>query len=136
MIFTDDAGATKTYPFFPEVRITVGAAALADPLAWYHVFYVDGAAAADFDTTGAVAVNDSAGNPVKGNVQADQVGGLISFPYAYDTNTQAGLASGVDKAVVVIVEGDGGAAQAITYFTITRSTIVPVTCAPPADNNA
>jgi len=136
VIFTDDAGATKTYPFFPEVRITVGAAALADPLAWYHVFYVDGAAAADFDTTGAVTVNDSASAPVKGNVQADQVGGVISFPYAYDTNTQAGLASGIDKAVVVIVEGDGGAAQAITYFTITRSTIVPVTCAPAADNNA
>lgn len=97
---------------------------------------MDGAAAADFDTTGAVAVNDSAGNPVKGNVATDQVGGKVSFAYSYDTNTQAGLGAGVDKDVVVIVEGDGGAAQAITYFTITRDAVVPVTCAPPADNNA
>ncbi len=136
VIMTDDAGATKTYPFFPEVQITVGPAAIADTNAWYHVFYANGAGAADFDTAGAVTVNDSAGNPVKGNVAANVSGGKISFAYAYDTNTQAGLAAGVDKPVVVLVEGDGGAAQAITYFTITRSTVVPVTCAPSIDNNA
>jgi len=136
VIMTDDAATTKTYPFFPDVQITVGAAALADPLAWYHVYYLDGAAAADFDTDGAVTVEDSSVVAVKGNVQADQVGGKISFPYAYDTNTQAGLTANTDKDIIVIVEGDGGAAQAITAATITRSTIVPITCAPPTDLNA
>ncbi len=136
VIMTDNSGATKTYPFFPEIQITVGSAAVADVNAWYHVFYVDGAAAADFDTTGAVTVNDSSGNPVKGNVSTDQVGGKISFQYSYDTNTDAGLPAGVDKSVVVLVEGDGGAAQAITYFTITRNTIVSATCSPSLDTNA
>lgn len=136
VIMTDNAGATKTYPFFPEIQITVGAAAIADTNAWYQLYYVDGAAGADFDAAGAVTVNDSVGDPVKGNVSTDQIGGKISFAYAYDTNTQAGLSAGVDKDIVVLVEGDGGAAQAITYFTITRSTVVPVTCAPPTDNNA
>lgn len=136
VILTDNAGATKTYPFFPEVQITVGAAAVADPLAWYHVYFVDGAGGSDFDTGSAVTVNDSSGNPVKGNVAAAAVAGKISFAFAYDTNTQAGLSAGVDKACVVEVEGDGGVAQAITYFTITRSTVVPVTCAPGPDNNA
>ncbi len=136
VIMTDNAGATKTYPYFPEVQISVGAAALADPLAWYHLYYADGAAGADFDTASAVPVQNSAGADVKGNVQANQVGGKISFAYAYDTNTQAGLAAGVDKAIVVLVEGDGGAAQAITYATITRVPVVAITCAPPADNNA
>ena len=136
VIMTDNAGATKTYPYFPEVQISVGAAALTDPNAWYHCFYVDGAAGADFDTASAVAVQNSAGVDVKGNVQASQVGGKISFAYAYDTDTDAGLPAGVDKNCVAIVEGDGGAAQAITYFTITRSPVVAVTCAPPADNNA
>ena len=136
VIMTDDAGATKTYPYFPEIQITVGAAAVADTNAWYHVYYLDGAGGADFDTAGAVTVNDSSGNPVKGNVAADQVAGKISFPYAYDTNTQAGLAAGVDKDMVVEVEGDGGAAQAITEFTVQRVAVVAVTCAPPADDNA
>jgi hypothetical protein len=136
VIMTDNSGATKTYPFFPEIQITVGSAAVADVNAWYHVFYVDGAAAADFDATGAITVTDSSSNPVKGNVSTDHVGGKINFQYSYDTNTEAGLAAGVDKAVVVLVEGDGGAAQAITYFTITRNTVVPVTCSPSLDNNA
>lgn len=136
VIQTDDAGAAKTYPFFPTCEITVGAVAISDANAWYRVMYLDGAAAADFDTTGAVTVNDSAGNPVNGNVAANAVGGKISFAYAYDTNTQAGLAAGVDKQMVVLVEGDGLAAQAITSFTMTRSAVVSVTCAPAADNNA
>lgn len=136
VIMTDNAGNTKTYPYFPEVQISVGAAALADPNAWYHLFYADGAAGADFDTAGAVAVQNAAGVDVKGNVQANQSAGKINFAYAYDTDTDAGLSAGVDKNCVCIVEGDGGAAQAITYFTITRSPVVAVTCAPPADNNA
>lgn len=136
VIMTDNTGAAKTYPYFPEVQITVGAPAIADTNAWYQLFYTDGAVGADFDMTGAVTVKNSANVDVKGNVAANQVGGKISFAYAYDTNTQAGLSAGVDKAIVVVVEGDGGAAQAITYATITRSPVVSITCAPPADNNA
>lgn len=136
VIQTDNAGNAKTSPFFPDVQITVGAVAVSDPNAWYRVMYVDGSSAADFDTAGAVTVNDAAGDPVNGNVAADAVAGKISFAYAYDTNTQAGLSAATDKSMVVLVEGDGVAAQAISTFTVTRSTIIPVTCAPAADNNA
>jgi hypothetical protein len=136
VIMTDNAGAQKTYPYFPSIEITVGAPAIADTDSWYQVFYVDGNAGADFDTASAVTVNDAAGNPVKGNVSANQVGGKIIFSYAYDTNTQAGLSAGANKDMVVMVEGDGGCAQAITYFTVTRTATISVTCAPPADNNA
>jgi hypothetical protein len=136
VINTDDAGATKTYPFFPDVQITVGAAAVADVNAFYHVFYVDGAAAADFDTAGAVTVRDDTPADVKGNVSTDAVANKISFAYRYDTDTDAGLPAATDKDCVVIVEGDGGVAQAITYFTITRDPVVPVTCVPPTDDNA
>lgn len=136
IIMTDNAGDQKTYPFFVDVQITVGAAAVADANAWYHVFYADGASTADFDTSGAVTVNDAAGDPVKGNVATDAVAGKISFSYAYDTNTQAGLSGGVDKAMVALVEGDGGAAQAIAFFTVTETAVVPVTCSPTTDTNA
>jgi hypothetical protein len=136
VIMTDNSGATKTYPYVPEVQITVGAPAIADPDSWYHVFYNNGAADADFDKAGAVTVNDADGNPVKGNVATDAVGGKIVFAYAYDTNTQAGLPAGVNKDIVVLVEGDGGAAQAITYATITRDAVVPITCTPATENNA
>lgn len=136
VIMVDNSGAQKTYPYFPEVQILVGSPAIADVLSWYQVFYTDGATTQDFDTASAVTVKDSLNVDVKGNVSADQTGGKISFAYAYDTNTQAGLSAGVDKDIVVVVEGDGGAAQAITYSTITRSPVVSITCAPPTDNNA
>lgn len=135
-IFTDDAASAKTYPFFPDIQITVGAAAVADTNCWYHVYYADGASVADFDTVGAVTVRNSAGQEIKGFVAADAVGVKIFEPYAYDTDTDAGLVAGIDKDIVVIVEGDGGVEQAITFATITRATIVPITCAPSTDNNA
>jgi hypothetical protein len=136
VIFTDDAGDQKTYPFFVEVRITVGAAAVADSNAWYRVMYLDGAGSLDFDTSTAVVVDDASGADVNGSVSADAVSNVITFSYAYDTNTQAGLPAATDKDCVVLVEGDGGVAQALTEFTITRSAIVPVSCVPPTDNNA
>jgi hypothetical protein len=83
-----------------------------------------------------VTVKNSAGVDINGNVAANAVANKISFAYSYDTETAAGLSAGVDKAMVCLVEGDGTAGQAITYFTMTRSTVVSVTCAPSADNNA
>ena len=79
VIMTDNAGNQKTYPYFPSCEITVGAAAVNDPNAWYQVFYADGAAGADFDTASAVTVQDSDGVDVKGNVATDASGNKISF---------------------------------------------------------
>ncbi len=136
VVFNDDSANSKTYPFFPDVQINVGAGAVADANAWYHLYYADGAGAQDFDTATAVTVRDSSGTEVKGTVSVDAVGEIISFAYAYDTDTDAGLAAGVDKDIVVLVEGDGGVEQAITFATITRATVVPITCAPATENNA
>ena len=136
VILTDNAGATKTYPYFPSVEITVGAVAVSDPNAWYRVMYADGAGALDFDTGSAVTVQNSSGVDVNGNVASAAVGGKISFAYAYDTNTQAGLSAGADKPMVVLVEGDGIAGQAITYFTCKKESVIPVSCIPSLDNNA
>ncbi len=110
-----------------------GAAA---PNAFYHMFYDDGAGSADFDAAGAVTVNNAVGSPIKGDVTDDVAGTAILTDYAYDTNTQAGLSAGADKDVVVMVEGDGDVAQALTYFTITRDTLISVSCAPSLDPNA
>lgn len=138
VVLTDDAGNTKTYPFYPDVQINVGAAAKADANAWYHVYYVDGAAGADFDTAGAVVVNDASGNPVKGACSTADANNIISFAYDYDNNTQAGLSAGVDKDVVVEVESYGSSSvePKITYFTITRDAVVSADCDPPTDPNA
>jgi len=132
IVFRDDAGLLKTYPFFPEITFVVGGFAAADPNAWYHAWYLDGAAGADYNTTSAVTVNDKEGDPIKGLVAART---SIVHGYAYETNTQAGLPADEDKDVVVSCEGDGGATQAKTVFTITKSATISVTVAPGLETN-
>jgi len=133
---TADDTSVKTYPFFPELSLYVGLPAKADAEAWYQVYYVDGATDQDFDKANAVTVQDSTPADMKGLCSTADAEGKISLAYAYDTNTQAGLSAAVDKAMVVEVEGNGGVAQAITYFTMKRETTISVTCAPSADLNA
>lgn len=142
VVMTDNNSVEKTYPFYPTVEITVGSAAVADADAWYEVFYAPLSGSYQFDTATAVTVNNQAGSPVRGNVSADQVSGKISFTYDFDGNTQAGMTAPTERPIVVLVEGDRSGAsdaavgQALTYATITRTAIVPVTCVPATDNNA
>ena len=132
--FTDDAGNLKTRPFVVSVDVTTGAVATADALAWYHAFFLDGPGGNDFNTALAVTVQDTVPVDVKGNVLANQVANVISFAFDYDGDVLGGTA-GTDKDVVFECEGDGGATQAKTVFTITRDTTVKATCEPALENN-
>ena len=135
VIQTDDTGTGRTYPFNSGLSIEVGAAAVADVLCWYEVFYADGAAAEDFNAAGAVTVNDAAGSPMVGFCSPDAAGTKVVKDYDYDGNTQAGLPAGVDKEMIVLVEGDGGVKQARAVFTMTRSSTISVTAVPPVEDN-
>ena len=135
IVQTDDAGAGKVYPFYPAVEIEVGANAIADANAWYHVYYKDGATDQDFGSVNAVTVNDKDGNPVKGSVTADAVGSKITFQYDYAGNSQAGLSGGADKVIIIEVEGDGVATAAQTETTIKNQAVNAATCAPGLEAN-
>jgi YD repeat-containing protein len=132
VVFKADNATLKTYPFQVQVNLQVGANAAADANAWYHNFYLDGAAGADYGTPDAVTVNNASAAPVKGSVSSNTT---ISYAYDYDGNTQAGLAAGIDKDVVALCEGDGGATQAKTVFTISRTAVVNVAVAPGLETN-
>jgi hypothetical protein len=124
IVFTSDDATTRTRPFTVSVSISVGAVAVADTNAWYHTFFL-----ADYNTPDAVTVTDSDGNPVKGNVSADAVNNKIIWGINYDSQL------GADTDCIVLVEGDGGATQAKTIFTITRTTQVTVSCEPSLETN-
>ena len=124
---TDNSGVEQTYPFDVDVRVTVDSFWANDPQAWYRALILDGAGGADFNTSNAVTLNNALGNPVAGDSsEAVAVGSAfeIRFSYAYDSNTQAGLSAGVDRVIVFLAEGDGGAAAGRVQFTITREAIV------------
>ena len=129
VIFTDDAAATKSYQFLVGVEVNVGATAKADANAWYHSF---GAPA--YNSASAITVLNSTVAPVKGLASTADVSNLIKFNFDYDGDTNLGTA-GTNKNCVFLCEGDGGATQAKTLYTITRSTTVSFTCAPGTETN-
>ncbi len=129
VVYTDDAGNTKTYPFSVSVQADVGATAKADANAWYHGFF-----AADYNTAAAVTIQDSAAAEVKGLASSANLDNEIIFAFDYDGDTLGGTA-GTDKNCVFLCEGDGGATQAKTLFTITRSAVVSFAAAPGVETN-
>lgn len=134
IVFTDDAAATKTRPFNVSVSVDPGSFAIADTLAWYHAFFLNGPGANDFNTANAITVLDSSAAAVKGNVSTDVVSSKLPFAFDYDGDTTGGTA-GTDKDVVFEVEGDGGATAAKTVFTISRTATINVTCSPGLETN-
>lgn len=127
--FTDDSGSVKSYQFLVGVEANVGAIAKADSNAWYQTY-----GATDYNTSSAITIQDASANPVKGLASSADGSNLIKFNFDYDSDTVLG-AAGTDKNCVFLCEGDGGATQAKTLYTLTRSTTVSFTCSPQTETN-
>lgn len=127
--FTDDAGSVKTRPFTVGIEVNIGAVAKADANAWYHSFF-----AANYNTINAVTVQNASASPIKGLASSANGSNLILETFDYDGDTVGGTA-GTDKDCVFVCEGNGGATQAKTLFTLTRTTTVSFTCAPSTETN-
>jgi len=136
VIFTDDAGATKIYPSYSNVSVTVGAGAVADTNAWFHAFFLDGPGGSDFNTTNAVTVETAQSAEVKGNVSGSglRVGNAIVFEFDWYLDTLGGNVE-TDKDIVFECEGDGGVTAAKTVFTLTSAASISASCIPGVENN-
>jgi len=128
-VFTDDASGVKTRPFSVALEATLGSVAKADVNAWYHCFF-----AAAYNTGGAVTVRNSSAGDIKGLASTSDGNNKIIESFDYDGDTVGGSA-GTDKDCVFLCEGDGGATQAKTLFTISRTTTVAFSCSPAAETN-
>jgi hypothetical protein len=130
VVFTDDAANLKTRPFSVSIEANIGATAKADVNAWYHAFF-----APLYNANGALTVLDAGAVAIKGLASTADGSNRIIEAFDYDGDTVGGPA-GQNKDCVFLCEGDGGATQAKTLFTITRQTTVAFTCAPGVENNA
>lgn len=130
VVFTDDNGDVKSYAFTVSVEANIGSTAKSDANAWYHSFF-----AADYNTASAITVQDSTATPVKGLASSANADNKIIFSFDYTGDTVGGTAN-TNKNCVFICEGDGGATQAKTLYTITETTTVSFACSPSAENNA
>jgi hypothetical protein len=136
VIFTDDAGDTKVYPAYSNVTVTVGANAVADSLAWFHAFFLDGPAGNDYNTINALTVEDASSVAVKGNVNSSgfRVVNAIVFEFDWYGDVIGGPIE-TNKDCVFLCEGDGGVTQAKTVFTLTSAAAITASCIPSVENN-
>tara|TARA_R110000851_G_C13102760_1_gene569229 strand:- start:12242 stop:13744 length:1503 start_codon:yes stop_codon:yes gene_type:complete len=130
VVFTADDAAVKAYSFSVSVEAEIGATAKADVAAWYHSWFF-----AAYNSAVAVVVLNSVGAEVKGLASTADVDNKIIFAFDYTGDTQGGAADS-DKDCVFVCEGDGGATQAKTLYTIKKLTTVAFTCSPGVENNA
>lgn len=140
VILTADNGDEKTFPFQNEIRVSVSDAWFNDSNAWYTCFFVDGAGNLDFDTSTAVIVDDASGSDVAGTPGDSRAAGSagareVRFTFDYSGNTQAGLAGGVDKQVIFLAEGDGGAVAASATINITNQAVITADASAAAETN-
>lgn len=137
VIFTDDAGDTKLYPSYSNVTVAVGAGAVADPNAWFHAFFADGPGAGDdFNTSGALTVQNAQAANVKGNVDGTglSIGTNIVFEFDWYGDTIGGPIE-TDKSIVFECEGDGGVTAAQAIFDLTSQASISASCIPSAETN-
>lgn len=119
--FTDVSGTPRSFPFTAAGTIEFSDTLVADANARYWLYFDNPSASAgdEFGTSGAIAVNNAAGSPITGNISGSAI---ISFTFAYDTNTQGGRTAGTDAAVVAVAIGRGTAQYVRATSTITRTT--------------
>ena len=123
--FVDDSQTTCVYPVYVPVSVDLGSAAIADANAWFHCFE-----AAAYNTAGAVTYQDASNVDVKGLADgADPFVTGTSAGWSHDFTTDG------STNVIFLCEGDGGATQAKTAFTI-ADTAVSQSCIPAVENNA
>ena len=134
VVMTADDGEIKAYSFSVSVEAEVGATAKGDVNAWYHSFFADAGGGKIYNSDLAETVQDSGASPVKGLASTADVNNKIIFAFDYTGDTVGGTPD-TDKDCIFLCEGDGGATQAKTLYTIKKLTTVAFTCAPAVENN-
>lgn len=130
VVFTDDADVTREYPNYTTVSVNIGAGAVGDANAWFHSFWLNGDAADDFNSTGAVTTTTPAPLDVKGDVSGHAFlsGNNIVFEQDYASLPTV-------KDIVFECEGDGGVTAAKTVISVPASGTIAASCVPPAETN-
>jgi len=127
IIFTDNGGIERTFPFVASGSLTFNANLVNDVSAIYRVFFTD-----TFGTAGATLVNDNSGAPLSG-----LVGGLdsIGFDFDYDGNVQNGRTAGTEADVTVVAIGLNSAQYVSATSTIGRASGQNISLVAPLERN-
>lgn len=106
-----------TFPFVAAGTIVFSDNLDLDPDGKYWMYFLTNPGG-NFDSSGAIIVQDDTDTPITGNITATS----IPFTFDYDGNVQGGRTAGTDAAVVIVAMGLEDATWVSAEFTITRAT--------------
>jgi hypothetical protein len=124
LVFVDNTGTERTYPFVSAFRINFGDNLSLDSDSRFTVFFsnADGfsMSGSNFGTSNAIIVNDSTSNPMTDDISGRS---FVTLTYDYDGNVQRGATSaGTDVPVTVVGIGLSTGQYVKATGTIARST--------------
>ena len=131
LVFVDNTGTSRTYPYVAVLQINFGTNLQNDASAIYRVFFTsvpDG----DFGTANAIIVNDNAGSPMSGNVSAQA---FVQRTFNYDGNTQGSRTAGQDAPITAVALGLSTAQYVLATGTIQRSIANAITLTAALERN-
>ena len=131
LVFTDDTGTTRTFPFTAGLQISFGSNLQSDANAIYKVFFTTNPTG-NFGTANAVIVQDASSNNMGGLISAAST---VSLSFAYDTNVQGGRTAATDAAITVVAIGLSTSQYISATGTITRSSTNPVSLVSALERN-
>jgi hypothetical protein len=133
LVFYDNTGAARIYPYVAILTLNFGANLVADASAkfWAYFSTLPGTGN-DWGEAGALIVDDVDGADISGTVSAQA---SLQFSFSYDTNVQGGRTPGTDAAITVIAEGLATGQYVRATGTILRSTSNSVSLVAPLERN-
>ena len=134
--FTDNTGSAQAFPFDAVLTLNFNDNLVADASSRFWVYFADpnaiGADGDEWDTAGAVLLDDTTGADITGDVSGSS---SLQFNVAYDTQVQAGHAQGSDIDVIVVALGLGTGQYVRATGTITRSVSNSISLVAPLERN-
>ena len=131
LVFVDNTGTSRTYPYVAVLQINFGTNLQNDASAIYRVFFTS-VPSGDFGTSNAIIVNDNANSPMSGNVSAQA---FVQRTFNYDGNVQGGRTAGQDAPITAVALGLSTAQYVLATGTIQRSIANAITLTAALERN-
>lgn len=120
LVFTDNGGVERSYPFVASLTLNFGANLVADASAKYWVYFTTlPGSSNDYGESGAIIVDDNDGVDMADDISAQS---SVTLSFNYDGNVQGGRTAGTDAGITVVAIGLATGQYVRSTGTIARST--------------
>lgn len=123
IVFYDNTGATREYPYASAGTLNFNPALTSGGAGYYRMFFTSlPGAGDDYGESGAITVNDKDGNPITGTISSSS----IPFTFDYSNNVQGTRNPNEDAAITVVAGNPGFAKPVVATGTISQSKAITV----------